>query len=138
MTTVVRSEGSATSAHPETDALRLGRAYVEALLRGDFDAIEGLLAPRIRFRALIPRAMRQAATAAGARAWIEGWFGGTDGRELEIMRLVAGGLTSREIGSALFVSPRTVEMHVGSALAKLDCRTRAEAAQRVASLGLLD
>ncbi len=33
--------------------------------------------------------------------------------------------------------PRTVEMHVGSALTKLDCRTRAEAVQRVATLGLL-
>ena len=58
-------------------------------------------------------------------------------RELEVIRHVAGGLTSREIGRALFISPRTVEMHVGSALAKLDCRTRAEAVQRVAMLGLL-
>ena len=58
-------------------------------------------------------------------------------RELEIVRLVGRGLTSREIGAALFISPRTVEMHVGSALSKLDCRTRAEAVQRVATLGLL-
>jgi DNA-binding CsgD family transcriptional regulator len=63
--------------------------------------------------------------------------GGLTRRELEIVRLVARGLTSREIGEALFISARTVEMHVGSALTKLDCRTRAEAAQRVASLGLL-
>jgi DNA-binding CsgD family transcriptional regulator len=63
--------------------------------------------------------------------------GGLTRRELEVLRLVARGMTSREIGGALFLSPRTVEMHVGSALAKLDCRTRAEAAQRVASLGLL-
>jgi DNA-binding CsgD family transcriptional regulator len=58
-------------------------------------------------------------------------------RELEVIRHVAHGLTSREIGRALFISPRTVEMHVGSALAKLDCRTRSEAVQRVAMLGLL-
>ena len=58
-------------------------------------------------------------------------------RELEVIRHVADGLTSREIGVALFISPRTVEMHVGSALTKLDCRTRAEAVQRVATLGLL-
>lgn len=82
MTTVLRSDGSTTSAHAEADPIRLGRAYVEALVRGDFDALEGLLAPQVRFRALIPRAMREAATAAGARAWIEGWFGDTDAREL--------------------------------------------------------
>jgi DNA-binding CsgD family transcriptional regulator/tetratricopeptide (TPR) repeat protein len=58
-------------------------------------------------------------------------------RELEVIRHVAHGLTSREIGRTLFISPRTVEMHVGSALTKLDCRTRAEAVQRVATLGLL-
>ncbi len=58
-------------------------------------------------------------------------------RELEVIRHVAHGLTSREIGRALFISPRTVEMHVGSALTKLDCRTRAEAVQRIATLGLL-
>ena len=58
-------------------------------------------------------------------------------RELEVIRHVAHGRTSREIGEALFISPRTVEMHVGSALTKLDCRTRAEAVQRVGMLGLL-
>ncbi len=63
--------------------------------------------------------------------------GGLTQREIETLRLVAGGMTSREIGEALFISTRTVEMHVGSALTKLDCRTRAEAVQRVGSLGLL-
>ena len=58
-------------------------------------------------------------------------------RELEVIRYIANGLTSRQIGEVLFISPRTVEMHVGSALTKLDCRTRAEAVQRVATLGLL-
>ena len=58
-------------------------------------------------------------------------------RELEVIQYVGHGLTSRQIGRALFISPRTVEMHVGSALTKLDCRTRAEAVQRVATLGLL-
>ena len=62
--------------------------------------------------------------------------GGLTRRELEVIGHVAHGLTSREIGHALFISPRTVEMHVGSALTKLDCRTRAEAVQRVATLGL--
>ena len=37
----------------------------------------------------------------------------------------------------LFLSPRTVEMHVGSILAKLDCRSRADASRRASELGLL-
>jgi len=57
-------------------------------------------------------------------------------RELDVMRLVAHGDTSRQIGSALFISPRTVEMHVNSSLQKLQCRTRAEAVRRLTELGV--
>jgi DNA-binding CsgD family transcriptional regulator len=63
--------------------------------------------------------------------------GGLTGRELEIMLLVAQGNTSRQIGQALFISPRTVEMHVEGSLLKLGCRTRAEAVGRLAELGTL-
>jgi DNA-binding CsgD family transcriptional regulator len=51
------------------------------------------------------------------------------------MLLVAQGNTSRQIGQALFISPRTVEMHVEGSLLKLGCRTRAEAVGRLAELG---
>lgn len=54
-------------------------------------------------------------------------------RELQVMRLVGEGLTSRAIGSQLFLSVRTVEMHARNAVAKLGCRTRAEAARRLAA-----
>jgi DNA-binding CsgD family transcriptional regulator len=63
--------------------------------------------------------------------------GGLTGRELEIMLLVARGNTSRQIGEALFISPRTVEMHVQGSLLKLGCRTRAQAVRRLAELGTL-
>jgi DNA-binding NarL/FixJ family response regulator len=63
--------------------------------------------------------------------------GGLTRREVEVVRLVAMGHTNREIARELFLSPRTVEMHVGSILAKLDCRSRADAARRVSELGLL-
>jgi DNA-binding CsgD family transcriptional regulator len=62
---------------------------------------------------------------------------GLTGRELEIMLLVARGNTSRQIGETLFISPRTVEMHVQGSLLKLQCRTRAEAVRRLAELGTL-
>ena len=50
-------------------------------------------------------------------------------RENEVLRLLAEGLTDREIAGALAISPRTVESHVSSLLRKLRVRNRAEAAQ---------
>jgi len=75
---------------------------------------------------------RPAPAGRGARA-----AGGLTGREREIMLLVARGNTSRQIGEALFISPRTVEMHVQGSLLKLGCRTRAQAVRKLAELGTL-
>jgi DNA-binding CsgD family transcriptional regulator len=58
-------------------------------------------------------------------------------RELEVLRLVAAGQTNREIAGELFLSPRTVDMHVRNILAKLDCRSRVEASIKAAEAGLL-
>jgi DNA-binding NarL/FixJ family response regulator len=63
--------------------------------------------------------------------------GGLTRREVEIVRLVATGRTNREIARELFLSPRTVEMHVSSILMKLNGRSRADAARRASELGLL-
>ena len=54
------------------------------------------------------------------------------------MRLVAVGRTNREIGQELFLSARTVEMHVGDILAQLDCHTRTEAVYKASALSLLE
>jgi len=62
---------------------------------------------------------------------------GLTARELDVMVLVAAGNTSREVGVALFISPRTVEMHVQGCLLKLSCRTRAEAVRKLTELGAL-
>jgi DNA-binding NarL/FixJ family response regulator len=59
-------------------------------------------------------------------------------RELDVVRLLAVGRTNREIAAELFVSTRTVDMHVRNLLRKLDCRSRADAARRASELGLLD
>jgi DNA-binding NarL/FixJ family response regulator len=48
-------------------------------------------------------------------------------RELEVLGLLAKGLTDHEIADILDVSPRTVEAHVGSILRKLGARNRASA-----------
>jgi DNA-binding NarL/FixJ family response regulator len=70
-----------------------------------------------------------------ARAALE--QGGLSRREREILRLVAAGGTNREIARQLFLSTRTVDMHVRNILRKLDCRSRAEATRKAAELGLL-
>jgi DNA-binding CsgD family transcriptional regulator len=59
-------------------------------------------------------------------------------RELEVLRLVAVGRTNREIARELFLSPRTIDMHVRHVLAKLDCRSRTEATSKAHKLGLLE
>ena len=64
--------------------------------------------------------------------------GGLTRRQAEITRLLAEGLTNKEIAQKLFLSPRTVDMHVGNILERLDCRSRTEAARKAATLGLLD
>jgi DNA-binding CsgD family transcriptional regulator len=53
------------------------------------------------------------------------------------MQLVAQGNTSRQIGRTLFISPRTVEMHVHSSMQKLQCRTRAEAVRQLTEIRAL-
>ncbi|HZO06878.1 MAG TPA: AAA family ATPase [Solirubrobacterales bacterium] len=58
-------------------------------------------------------------------------------RELEVLRHVAVGRTNREIAQELFISPRTVDMHVRNLLGKLECRSRVEASHRAGELGLL-
>ncbi|HZM22502.1 MAG TPA: protein kinase, partial [Anaerolineales bacterium] len=49
-------------------------------------------------------------------------------RELDVIRLVAEGLSNKEIGQLLAISPRTVNFHLDNLFAKLDVRSRTEAA----------
>ena len=50
------------------------------------------------------------------------------GREREVLRLLAAGHSNKEIGSELFISPKTASVHVSNILAKLHAASRTEAA----------
>ena len=58
-------------------------------------------------------------------------------RELDVLALVADGLTDRAIGDRLFISHRTVERHVSNLLAKLAAERRSELVATALREGLL-
>ncbi len=62
---------------------------------------------------------------------------GITARELEILALVARGLSNREIATQLFVSENTVKTHCARAFDKLGAARRTQAVQRGKELGLL-
>jgi len=59
---------------------------------------------------------------------------GITGREMEVLSVIGDGLSNREIGARLYVSPKTVEKHISSLMDKLEVRTRAQLAA-IASSG---
>lgn len=58
-------------------------------------------------------------------------------RELEIVRLLARGMTNREIGKATLISDSTVKFHVRGIMRKLAVHHRAEVAYAATRLGIL-
>lgn len=62
---------------------------------------------------------------------------GITARELEVLGLIAAGLSTREIAERLFVSENTVKTHSSRLFDKLDARRRTEAVRRGKELGLI-
>lgn len=58
-------------------------------------------------------------------------------RELHIVRLVAQGLTNSEIANQIFRSPKTVDVHISSALTKTECRNRVDLTRWAVREGLV-
>ncbi|MDF2626192.1 MAG: transcriptional regulator, LuxR family [Symbiobacteriaceae bacterium] len=109
------------------------------------DAREHLLAARDAFVRLGARpALRRAEAALAAAASdggdAQGPSGTEDGlteREREIARLVAQGLTDKEVAAKLFISPRTVDRHLRNIYVKLNISSRSALGAYAVRAGLL-
>jgi ATP/maltotriose-dependent transcriptional regulator MalT len=121
------------SFEPARDAVRaaLGEAgFVTARSAGRAQPLSAVLAEAER------RAASAFQPAEGERAGRTGIPFGLTARELEVLRLMAAGRTNREIGAALFVTPRTAATHVTHILTKLGVDSRIEAASWAVRYGL--
>jgi DNA-binding CsgD family transcriptional regulator len=93
-------------------------------------------------RARIGTAVRGGAGAGGGTgpAWSgpqgRGPLAGLTDREGEVLRLIAAGQSNREIAAELFISPKTVSVHVSNILGKLKAASRTEAAAIAHRAGL--
>lgn len=65
-------------------------------------------------------------------------YGTLTPREQEIMRLLAEGLSGKEIAERLFISPKTVENHRSSIMNKLELHSTMELVRYAVKLGLID
>lgn len=152
-----RSRGLVLAAEGRLDAAQL--ALTEALghhermempfARSRTLLVAGTLLRRRRQRAQAAQVLgeaRAAFEALGAEVWVDRARGeierlgvrsaaqrGLTPVEAQIARLVADGLTNREIADRVFLSPKTVEANLSRIYRKLDVRSRAELVASVAS-----
>jgi DNA-binding NarL/FixJ family response regulator len=101
---------------------------VRTVARGDT-----LLAPAIT-RRLVERFVRRRPSPAGVPAELAA----LTPRELDVMRLLAGGHSNAEIAGELVLGETTVKTHVGNLLAKLDLRDRVQAVILAYETGLVE
>ncbi len=58
-------------------------------------------------------------------------------RQVDVVRLLADGLTNAELAQKLFLSVKTVDHHVSAILGKFEVSTRRDAVRRAREAGLL-
>lgn len=95
---------------------------------------DALLAPTIT-RRLIERFARREQAAPSADPHQD--LSGLTPRELEVLRLLATGLSNAELAERLFLSPTTVKTHIGRILSKLELRDRVQAVVLAYESGLI-
>lgn len=90
---------------------------------------EAVLHPRV--------AARLVQEVQGARRGTLNPFSELSDREMEILRLIASGISNREIADTLFISEKTVKSHVSNILSKLHLADRTQAAVYAWSQGIV-
>jgi DNA-binding CsgD family transcriptional regulator len=110
------------AARAATAALTIARDLGAGWLAAE---VEGLAA---RARLHLTDATRHTGDAAEPAADAQADPFGLTERERQVLALVANGATNREIGSVLYMAEKTASVHVSRILAKLDVRSRTEAA----------
>ena len=103
------------------------------------EAASAALAEQARSGRLDPDCVRAVIQAAGQPApkVRTAWPAGLSDREVEVLRLLARGLSNRAIAGRLVISPRTAEHHVQHIYTKIGASTRAAAAMFAMEHGLL-
>ena len=107
----------------------IARAELRLAARSPVDAQTDLIAARDLLAPLRaqPSIDRVDALLSAVGALGESVPGGLTPREIEVLRLVALGMTDAEVASRLFISPRTVSQHLRSVYGKLDVSSRSAA-----------
>jgi DNA-binding CsgD family transcriptional regulator len=80
------------------------------------------------------RARRELRASGGHRRQ-GGGAGRADAQELQVALQVADGKSNKEVAAAMFLSPKTVEFHLGRIFRKLGVSSRTELARRIAADG---
>ena len=104
-------------------------AFAEGQSMGLEEAVAYALSPEEPFATMPPAAAQPPAPASEHP-------GGLTTREVEILKLVATGMTSSQVAEELFLSPRTVETHLTSIYHKLEVSSRAAATRFAFEHGL--
>ncbi len=99
--------------------------------RGDLDGVLGAIQSLLlETAAPLAQALRRASGSVAAPV-----DDGLSAREREVLGLVAGGRSNREIADVLVISPRTVERHIENIYAKIGINNRVQAAAYAADSG---